>query len=241
MIVSELPIGTILLYSGNIKTLIDSTPRWLLCDGSEVSRSMYQDLFNVIGVTYGSGNSYDTFTLPDFRARFPLGSNDSNNESLVAGGASTHVLTVAEMPTHTHGPGSLQILSNGQHTHTYVDPGHNHGGSTGSSAYSSGTFAFVGGGGLGDDHGFHSHTISTGTTGIIIQPDGNHTHVLQGITDSQGANQSIYMMPPYQTIHYIIQASKSTYFAPSNEKLIVILLFFLTMNLYIYKEECLSI
>ncbi len=205
-IILELPPGTILLYSGNLSNLVGSTHRWLLCDGSEVSRLTYPDLFDVIGVTYGSGNGTDTFNLPDFRARFPLGSNSSNDSQLVAGGASSHVLTVAEMPAHLHDPGTLQILASGQHTHTYIDPGHNHGGVTSSAAFSSGPYSMNSAGGAGNDNGFHSHTIPTGTTGITIQASGSHTHLLQGSTGVVGGNQPIDTMPPYQTINYIIRA-----------------------------------
>ena len=43
----------------------DST--WLECDGSDVSRTEYSDLFDKIGVTYGSA-SPNTFTLPTIKA-----------------------------------------------------------------------------------------------------------------------------------------------------------------------------
>jgi microcystin-dependent protein len=206
MIGLELPPGTILLYSGNLSTLTGTTFHWLLCDGSEVSRLTYPDLFEVIGVTFGSGNGNDTFNLPDFRARFPLGSNGSNGSQLVSGGASSRVLTVAQLPVHSHDTGTLQILASGIHAHTYTDPGHNHGGVTGTAAFSGGSFAMLSGGGHGNDDGSHFHTISTDTTDITIQPDGSHTHSLQGLTGTQGLNEPIDMMPPYQTIHYIIRA-----------------------------------
>jgi microcystin-dependent protein len=203
VIILELPPGTILLYSGNLSTLVGSTHRWLLCDGSEVSRSIYPDLFSVIGVTYGLGNGNNTFNLPDFRARFPLGSNDSQP---VAGGASSHILTVAEMPIHTHSTGTLQILASGEHTHAYFDPGHNHGGLTGNEPLSGGTFAMQSIAGAGNDGGTHSHTIKTDFTNITIQPADNHTHLLRGSIGITGASQPINMMPPYQTINYIIRA-----------------------------------
>jgi microcystin-dependent protein len=38
---------------------------WLRCDGSNVSRTSYADLFSLIGVTYGSGDGSTTFTLPN--------------------------------------------------------------------------------------------------------------------------------------------------------------------------------
>ena len=55
------PVGTVLPFSGN-----GSLPAgYLLCDGSAVSRSMYEDLFGVIGTTYGEGDGVETFNLPD--------------------------------------------------------------------------------------------------------------------------------------------------------------------------------
>jgi hypothetical protein len=62
------------------------------------------------------------------------------------------------------------------------------------------------GGGAADDDGTHTHSIPTGTTDITIESDGNHTHSLQGFTGSQGSSQPMDMMPPYQTIYYIIRA-----------------------------------
>lgn len=41
---------------------------WLICDGSEVSRTVYSRLFSVIGVVYGEGDSSTTFNLPDTQA-----------------------------------------------------------------------------------------------------------------------------------------------------------------------------
>lgn len=37
---------------------------WLTCDGSEVSRKTYSDLFKVVGETWGPGDSQTTFNLP---------------------------------------------------------------------------------------------------------------------------------------------------------------------------------
>jgi hypothetical protein len=38
---------------------------YLLCDGSEVSRITYAQLFSVIGETYGNGDGTTTFNLPN--------------------------------------------------------------------------------------------------------------------------------------------------------------------------------
>jgi microcystin-dependent protein len=46
----------------------DSIPDGFLeCDGSAISRTTYQDLFDVIGSIYGDGDSYTTFNIPDLR------------------------------------------------------------------------------------------------------------------------------------------------------------------------------
>lgn len=42
----------------------------LACDGSEVSRATYSELFEVFGETYGAGDGETTFNLPDFRGAF---------------------------------------------------------------------------------------------------------------------------------------------------------------------------
>jgi microcystin-dependent protein len=48
---------------------------WLECDGRAVSRTMFPDLFDVIGTTYGAGDGSTTFNLPNYSdGKFPEGS-----------------------------------------------------------------------------------------------------------------------------------------------------------------------
>ena len=74
---------------------------YLLCDGSAVSRSTYAELFTAVSTRFGVGNGSTTFNLPDLRSVFPRGS-PAATEAGGTGGESTHVLTTAEMPSHTH-------------------------------------------------------------------------------------------------------------------------------------------
>ncbi|AXX93490.1 hypothetical protein CPU12_10010 [Malaciobacter molluscorum LMG 25693] len=46
---------------------------FLECNGSEVSREKYSELFKVIGTTYGGGDKTTTFNLPDLRGEFIRG------------------------------------------------------------------------------------------------------------------------------------------------------------------------
>ena len=64
--------GMIFAFAGN------SIPSgFLLCDGSQVSRTTYKKLFAVIGTTYGAGNGTTTFTLPNLIDRFLEGSSSA--------------------------------------------------------------------------------------------------------------------------------------------------------------------
>lgn len=46
---------------------------FLLCEGQAVSRSIYADLFNLVGTTYGDGDGSTTFNIPDLRGTFLVG------------------------------------------------------------------------------------------------------------------------------------------------------------------------
>lgn len=63
-----LPPGTVLPFAGAVPPT-----GWLLCDGSNVSRTTYARLFAVIGTTYGAGDGSTTFRLPDLRGEFIRG------------------------------------------------------------------------------------------------------------------------------------------------------------------------
>ena len=78
--VYAVPIGTILSYSA-------TTPPvgFLVCDGSEVSRSTYADLFKIIGDTYGTATDTSKFKLPDLRDKFVQGANGNLGASKDAG------------------------------------------------------------------------------------------------------------------------------------------------------------
>ena len=72
------PAGIIVPFAGEVENIPYG---WLLCDGSEISRSQYSNLYSAIGVCWGTGNGSTTFNLPDLRGVFLRGvSGDSNND-----------------------------------------------------------------------------------------------------------------------------------------------------------------
>lgn len=52
---------------------------WLLCDGREIDRTTYNDLFSLLGTSFGNGNNETTFNLPDFRDKTIWGANNNLN------------------------------------------------------------------------------------------------------------------------------------------------------------------
>ena len=49
---------------------------WLKANGAAVSRTAYADLFAAIGTTFGVGDGFNTFNLPDLRGEFVRGWDD---------------------------------------------------------------------------------------------------------------------------------------------------------------------
>ncbi len=118
--VGIIPTGGIIPYAG-------STPPsgFLLCDGSQVSRTTYAPLFSIISTTYGVGNGSTTFNVPDFRSRVIVGTGpvqgglSARNRGEI-GGEETHILTVGELAIHTH---PVPIKGAGSYSYGRFDTG----------------------------------------------------------------------------------------------------------------------
>lgn len=107
------PPGVVLPYAGTT-----APSGWLLCYGQAISRATYAALFSAIGTTYGGGDGSTTFNVPDLRGRVAGGKDDMGGAAAsrlttggsgvngavlgASGGAETHTLSVAQMPSHSH-------------------------------------------------------------------------------------------------------------------------------------------
>jgi microcystin-dependent protein len=104
-------------------------PSFTVADGTNLSTTQYDLLFNSIGYQYGGSGAL--FTKPDYRGYATAGADNMGTSAGSAGrlnnwtvntqgGQASHLLTVTEMPSHNH----LDI----GHYHNVNDPSHAHGG-----------------------------------------------------------------------------------------------------------------
>ena len=103
------PAGAIIMYGA-----ATAPTGYLLCNGSNISRSTYSDLFSAISTTYGAGDGASTFGLPNLQARFPIGYDGGSSYALAGTGGATSssytpggtnagtALTEAQLPSHSH-------------------------------------------------------------------------------------------------------------------------------------------
>ena len=117
---------------------------WLICDGQEISRSVYARLFEAINTIYGEGDGSTTFNLPDIRGLFirghdPVGKIDSKREfasyqedqiqshshtdsghshsrSTGLEGKHSHLVSTEESGRHSHNASSS---NDGRHNHCF--------------------------------------------------------------------------------------------------------------------------
>jgi microcystin-dependent protein len=111
--------GTISPFGGTIVPT-----GYLLCDGSQYLQSSYPALYTVIGTMYcgGTCSNMTVFKVPDLRGKIPVGQiSTASAFNLAIGsvvGEETHILTAAEMPSHSHS-GYTDV--DGTHQHATIN------------------------------------------------------------------------------------------------------------------------
>ena len=91
----------------------DFAPKnWAFCAGQILAINSNQALYSLLGTTYG-GNGVQTFALPDFRGRVPMGTGAGVVNQYVLGqiqGSNAVTATILNLPMHTHvGSGTYAI------------------------------------------------------------------------------------------------------------------------------------
>ncbi|GAA3936096.1 phage tail protein [Chitinophaga oryziterrae] len=78
---------------------------WMMCAGQLLAIAQNPALFSLLGTFYG-GDGVQTYGLPDLRGRTPIGQGQgpglSNYVLGQTGGAESVILTLNNLPSHTH-------------------------------------------------------------------------------------------------------------------------------------------
>lgn len=214
------PIGSVICYAGQ------TTPHgWLFCNGTEVLKTTYPNLYAVIGNMYGtpSNSNPDYFVLPNLIEKFPIGRSNSVNSDFQLGnkgGVKTVTLEENQLPSHSH---TGTTVANGQHNHTAIDGGHTH-------QYEDAYFAendselpieknkFFGTmAGTDSDNAYRFRKIPvdsnrdndihpstyTGYANISLAESGSHTHTFT--TNVTGSGNAVNILNPYLVLNYLIK------------------------------------
>ena len=178
------PAGIILPYGGDTAPL-----GWLLCNGQEIEKDSFQELFTVIGYKFKPESQVipGFFAVPDMRGRLPLGADNiggTGADVVTAGsadvigaldGSETKDIDISNLPEHAH---DLRDSNNNQFyvTQDRQDP------------TTDTNVSFIDG--------------PTATNGGQKLPNSG------GVISSSGLGQPLNIMPPTVTLNYIIYAGR---------------------------------
>ena len=193
------PMGAILPFAGS-----EAPYGYLLCDGSEVERTKFSDLYDVLGTIYNGSvplSGVGTFRVPDLRGRFPLGRDNMDNAFTVpnslggyvdAGGG--NVDRVSGTAPDNLGDGGGQS-SNNLTVSNLPDHEHNMKGSTGQQYFATRV-----------DSAIPSDTGSFSEKGPTTVGQSQYIPSSGGIKTAGSLGQEFSVMNPFLTLNYIIRS-----------------------------------
>ncbi len=122
-VASEPFLAEIRIFAGNF-----APSGFAKCDGQLLPISQNTAVFSLIGTIYG-GDGETTFALPDLRGRVPVHQGSGPGLQPIQlgqrGGANNHVLTIPQMPVHTHSAiGTVQASGGTGNTSDPTDARH---------------------------------------------------------------------------------------------------------------------
>jgi len=193
------PIGAILPYAGS-----EAPYGYILCDGSELERTKYSSLFDVVGTTFNGLtplNGVNTFKVPDLRGRFPLGKDNMDNAFTVPNNTGGYIDAGGGNVDRVSGtaPDNLGD-SSGQSANSLTianlpDHEHNMKGSTGQQYFATRV-----------DSAIPSDTGSFSEKGPTTVGQSQYIPSSGGIKTAGTLGQEFSVMNPFLTLNYIIHS-----------------------------------
>jgi len=174
------PAGSIMMYAA-----VSAPTGYLLCDGSNVSRTTYSVLFAAISTNYGVGDGSTTFGVPNLEARFPIGYNASTYLLAGTGGATADTPTL----TGTNAGTALTEAQLAAHSHDTWGSGWPTGSWTGGTGTSQSSVTQASG------------TLATASTLRTLETGSGATHTHTWT----GTSTAVDTVPPYVVVNYIIK------------------------------------
>jgi microcystin-dependent protein len=134
------PIGGVIYHN------LPTATGYLRCDGSAVSRTVYAELFAVMGTAWGTGDGSTTFNLPDGGDYYIRGADAYAVGTYLSPDVLAHSHT-ASQTSHDHAVGvttgtttTVSLAADGEHRHQYTKYTNN--GSATTLAGSGGSFTY---------------------------------------------------------------------------------------------------
>lgn len=232
------PAGSLIAYTGPITAPAGGSsdrppPRgYLWAYGQDYDGAAYPALWAAIGTTHGTGAATGSGKVPDMRGRLPLGidnmgGSDAGRLSVAnvvgaSGGAESHTLTTANLPSHAHSlnnhthsfsasvTGSISVsgttgIQNANHTHLLPGRAVAEFLGYGQNTPVNGNATNPGGdttSGISQNHQ-HSFSASGSISGGSVSGTTGGSSVN---TSSVGSGTAVNHLPPYLMVHWIIRA-----------------------------------
>ncbi len=122
------PVGVIKMYVGEDQSQLRQKG-WRLCDGQPLSKTAFSELYAIIGDKYTKpGTSSDSFNLPDFRGRAPIGAGTGIDPDTETELTTRNLGDKTGKENHNHGgkTGSVTLEANQSglpsHAHSFTNP-----------------------------------------------------------------------------------------------------------------------
>ena len=120
--------AVVAIPSGMVAPFAMATPPsgWLECNGGAISRTTYATLFATIGTTFGVGDGSSTFNLPDLRATFVRGFDNSRGIDTGRSFGDFQDQGIPAMKGHitdAHGNSRTQTFAQGSFTNVFTGVG----------------------------------------------------------------------------------------------------------------------